>query len=100
VTTVFAHLRPQIEAFCHRWKVAELSLFGSQARGDATPESDVDLLITFLPEAQWSSFDWVDMQDELQKIFGRPVDLVSRRALKNPFRRQSILADQQVIYAA
>jgi len=90
----------EIEAFCRRWKVAELSLFGSVLRDDFGPESDVDVLISFQKDAGWSLYEWVDMQEELRKLFGRDVDLVSMRGLRNPFRRQRILSTREVIYAA
>jgi uncharacterized protein len=94
------HLRPRIADFCRRWKIAEFSLFGSALRADFGPDSDIDVLVAFAPEAQWSTFEWLDMQDELERLFGRPVDLVSKKSLRNPFRRQSILGNHRVIYAA
>ena len=90
----------RIAAFCYRWKIAEFSLFGSVLREDFRPDSDIDVLIEFAPDAAWSLFDRVDMIDELKAIFGRDVDLVSKRGLRNPFRRKAILSTRQVIYAA
>ena len=90
----------QIKEFCQRWKIAEFSLFGSVLRPDFSPESDVDVLISFEPDIPWSLFDWMDMIDELKSIFGRDVDLVETSGLRNPFRRQEIFARRQVIYAA
>ena len=90
----------RIKEFCQRWQIAEFSLFGSVLRDDFNPESDVDVLISFEPDIPWSLFDWVDMVDELKTIFGRDVDLVETSGLRNPFRRQEILARRQVIYAA
>jgi len=90
----------RIGAFCRKWQVAELSLFGSVLRDDFGPESDVDVLVQFSPEAPWSLFDFVDMMDELKIIFGRDVDLVEKDGLRNPFRRRAILTTRQVIYAA
>ncbi len=89
--------------FCRRWGVSELALFGSVLREDFWPDSDVDVLVTFSPEATPSLFDHVEMEDELAKLFGRPVDLVSRGAVetsRNPFRKRSILESAQVIYEA
>ena len=77
----------QVVEFCERWQVKEFSLFGSVRRDDFRPDSDLDVLVSFNPAAQWSLFDLVTMQDELQKIFGRPVDLVEREGLRNPFRK-------------
>jgi predicted nucleotidyltransferase len=86
--------------FCARWKVTELSLFGSVLREDFGPDSDVDVLVTFSPDARWSSFDLVDMEEELEELFGRKVDLVEALGLRNPFRRRAILESRQVIHAA
>ena len=90
----------RVAAFCHKWKVAELALFGSVLRDDFGPDSDVDLLIEFSPAAGWSLYDWVDMIEELTAAFGRKVDLVSKGGLRNPFRRHTILTTRRVIYAA
>lgn len=90
----------RIEALCQKWQVRELSLFGSVVRNDFTPTSDVDVLVTFRPEAQWNLWDLVDLRDDLKEIFHREIDLVEERSLINPYRRASILRDKQVIYAA
>jgi hypothetical protein len=92
--------KERLDDFCRRWKVAELSVFGSVLRDDFRPDSDVDLLVTFSPDAQWSLFDWTDMIDELKEIFGRDVDLLSLQALRNPFRRHDILKTREILYAA
>ncbi|MBI4797634.1 MAG: nucleotidyltransferase family protein [Desulfarculus sp.] len=90
----------KIEAFCLRWKVAELAVFGSARRGEMGPDSDVDLLIEFNQDASWSLLDWVDMIADLKLIFGREVDLVSKKGLRNPYRRQAILSEAEILYAA
>lgn len=93
----------EIESFCQRWKVAELSLFGSVLRGDFRPDSDVDLLVTFATDARWSLFDLVRMEEELQSLLGRKVDLVERKAVErseNYIRRKSILSHLQPVYVA
>ena len=89
-----------IEAFCRKWMVTELALFGSVVRDDFSPESDVDVLATFAPGAPWSLWDWADMRADLAAIFGREVDLVEKDALRNPFRRQAIMREHRIIYAA
>jgi uncharacterized protein len=89
----------QIEAFCRKWKIKEFALFGSVLREDFSANSDIDVLISFEPDIPWSLYDWVDMIEELQVIFGREVDLVEKSGLKNPFRRHEILHNSQVIYA-
>lgn len=93
----------RITDFCRRWKVTELALFGSILRGDFGPDSDVDVLVSFAPDARWSLLDLVRMQDELKAILGREVDLVERVAVErseNYIRRKSILSNLEVIYAA
>lgn len=90
----------QLDDFCQRWKVTEFAVFGSALREDFHAQSDVDVLVSFAPQAGWSLFDLVEMQDELEQIFGREVDLVERDSLRNPFRRRAILENMQVVYAA
>jgi predicted nucleotidyltransferase len=91
----------QLDLFCRRWAIAELSLFGSVLREDFGPTSDVDILVTFLPEAQWSLLDHVQMEMELAELLGREVDLITRRAVessRNPLRRREILETAQTVY--
>ncbi len=90
----------QIAALCQRWKIAEFALFGSILREDFRPDSDVDILVTFVPNDGWSLFDLMNLQRELESLIGRPVDLLEKRDLKNPFRRSEILRTHQVLYAA
>lgn len=98
-------LLPQnkIAEFCQRWKVSELALFGSVLRQDFGPSSDLDVLVTFAAEAEWSLFDHVRMQAELHQLTHRNIDLLSRRAVEqshNEPRRREILNTAQVIYVA
>lgn len=92
--------RKKISEFCRRWGVIEFSLFGSALRDDFRPDSDVDVLVTFSRQAQISLFDLVQMKLDLEKIFHRPVDIIEKDALENPFRKREILRTAQVIYAA
>ncbi len=90
-----------IASFCRRWQVTEFALFGSALRNDLGPDSDVDVLVSFAPDARWTLFDMVDMQEELEAIFGRKVDLVTRRGIessRNYIRRQAILSSAEVIH--
>jgi len=92
-----------IERFCRKWMVVELSLFGSVLRGDFRPDSDVDVLVAFAPEAAWSIFDLIKMEEELTAILGRPVDLLERRAVEqseNYIRRNHILSTAEPVYVA
>lgn len=88
----------KLREICRRWGVAELSVFGSMARGDGGPESDVDLLYVFEPDAR-IGWNIVDLEDELSELFGREVDLVSKANIHR-FVRDRILSDAQVLYAA
>ena len=91
----------RIADFCRKWKVSELALFGSVlSLDDFRPNSDVDVLVSFSPDAGWSLFDFVDMQDDLKAIFCREIDMVEKETLRNPFRRKHILEHNEVIYAA
>ena len=92
--------REKIRDFCRRWKVIEFGLFGSILREDFHYGSDVDVLVTFSPDAHHSLFDLVRMEEELGLIFGRKVDVVEKAALRNPFRRHAILKSLEVVYAA
>lgn len=92
--------RDAVAAFCRRWHIRELSLFGSAVRGDFGPDSDLDFLVSFEPGVSLRLKDLVDMKEELRECFGHPVDLVEKEALSNPWRRRSILASCEVIYAA
>ena len=89
----------KIADFCRGWKINEFSFFGSVLREDFRPDSDVDILVSFHPKAEWSLWDLAEMKEELEKIFGRSVDLVEKEALRNPFRRHSILSTREVFYA-
>ncbi len=90
-----------VAAFCRRWHVAELSLFGSALRDDFRPDSDVDVLVHFGPGGGITVENLPEMRDALSTIFGgREVDLVERRAVRNPFIRHHVLTHRQVLYAA
>lgn len=89
--------------FCHRWKISRLEVFGSVARGEERPDSDLDLLVTFEPDARWTLLDQVAMEDELAVRVGRRVEMVTRRAVessRNPLRRRMILDEAEPFYAA
>ena len=92
-----------LAAFCERWQVAELALFGSVLRDDFGPDSDIDVLATFREEARHSLFDLVRMERELGSILERDVDLVERPGVeqsRNYLRRKAILGAAETIYAA
>jgi len=93
----------RIAELCRRWEITELALFGSALREDFRPDSDVDLLVSFAPEARPSLFDLARIEEELAAIFGRKVDLIERRAVErseNYIRRRHILESAQPIHVA
>lgn len=95
--------REKLSDFCRRWQVSELAVFGSILRDDFRPDSDIDMLVAFLPGTAWSLLDHARMQQELAAMFGRPVDLITRRAVErshNPIRRRAILSTAEPIYVA
>ena len=95
--------RDEIAAFCKRWQVTELALFGSVLRDDFGPESDVDVLERFEEEARHTLLDISQIQDELSATLGRGVDLIERTAIErspNYIRRKAILQSIETIYVA
>ena len=95
--------RAEIEAFCRKWKIERLELFGSAVRGELTPESDIDLLATWRADAGWSLLDHVRMEAELAGLLGRRADLVSRSSIersRNWVLRKHILSSARLVYAA
>ena len=103
---VIARIAPdetRLVAFCDRWRVASLELFGSVMRDDFRPDSDVDVLVSFQPDANWGLLDHAAMEEELATLLGRRVDLLSRRAVErsaNPIRRASILESAVPLFVA
>src|SRR5215216_5638842 len=80
--TKFTIPKAKLSEFCKRWNISELALFGSALREDFRPDSDVDILVSFAPQAQVTLFDMAHMQEELKDTFKRDVDLLSRRGLE------------------
>ena len=91
--------RKKIAEFCKRWSITEFSLFGSALRGDFRPDSDVDVLVSIDPKAHIGLFEIAEMMIELEEMFKRPVDLVEKEGLRNPYRRSEILHTAKVVYA-
>jgi predicted nucleotidyltransferase len=92
-----------IAAFCNKWSVSEFALFGSVLRDDFRPgDSDVDVMVVFKPAARPTLFTLGAMTRELRDLFGRPVDLLTRRGVEgmtNVPRRSAILRSARVVYA-
>jgi predicted nucleotidyltransferase len=89
-----------IRRICSKYMIRQFSIFGSSLRQDFNADSDIDVLVSFSEEASVSLFDLIDIENELEIIFGRHVDLVEKESLKNPIRRENILRNMETIYAA
>ncbi len=103
MTTQIHFDREKVVDFCQRWKIIEFALFGSVLSDDFRSDSDVDVLVTFMPDTRYSLFDLVHMQDELEQVFGRKVDLVERKSVEhseNYIRRKHILNSVESVYVA
>jgi hypothetical protein len=103
MTVSIDHLVPpeELHALCRQWRVAQLCVFGSALRDDFRPDSDVDLLVTFMSDARWRARDLLRLQDDLEALFGRKVDLVERAAVEeseNWIRRRHILDHAEPVY--
>ena len=84
---------------CRRYRVKELSLFGSSVRGETRPESDIDIMVEFELGVRVGLIRFESLVEELAELTGRRVDLVTKRGLK-PWVRTEVLRDARVIYAA
>lgn len=84
---------------CRRHRVRELCVFGSAARGEMRPDSDIDLLVEFLPEAEVDLVDHAGLMLDLARLVGRDVNLVSKNGLK-PRIRRAVLDEARLLYAA
>jgi len=104
VSAKLARLRipkKEIAALCRKYGVKKLSVFGSAARGEMKPESDVDLMLEFDPASKTSLWDYPAMQDDFSALFDhRKVEFASPEILRNPFRRKTILPDLKTVYEA
>jgi predicted nucleotidyltransferase len=91
--------REELAALCREHGVSELSVFGSQARGDARAGSDLDVLVTFEPGRAVGFLALARLQRELEALLGRRVDLVPKAGLK-PVIRDAVLKEARLVYAA
>jgi hypothetical protein len=91
-------LGPRLAQLCEKYGIAELSVFGSVARGEDRPDSDIDLLYVRVPGNDLG-MSYFALQEDLEELFGRPVDLVPKEGLHRVIRDQ-VIADAQVLYAA
>ncbi len=99
----FGVSQEKISDFCRKWKISQLAVFGSALRGQLRPDSDLDLLVAFASDSDWSMFDHYRMENELTEMFAREIDLINRKAVEenpNSICRNEILNSAKVIYAA
>ena len=100
-----ARLGVPVEAladFCCRHRVSQLALFGSVLRADFRPDSDVDVLVTLAPGSRWPLEEYLDVEEELTRLFGHKADVVERHIIEraeNYIRREAILGSAEVAYA-
>ena len=90
-----------LKRLCRQHGVAKLELFGSALREDFRSDSDIDLLCTLRPDVGCTLLGWADLQLQLEELFGRRVDLVSRWAIErsqNLYRRNAILSTARPLY--
>ena len=90
----------QIEDFCRKCAVEEFDLFGSILRDDFGPDSDVDVMLKFKPGHGFTFENTPDIQDDLERIFRRKVDVIEKGRIRNPIRRPEIMSSYRVVYAA
>lgn len=98
IPKVLQKSKRKIAEICRKYQIRELSLFGSQVRGEASDKSDFDFLVEFQPEARISYFDIFEIQEKLEEIVHKKVDLVPKKGLKI-FVREQVLSEAEVVYA-
>ena len=95
-------MEKEIKQFCRKWNIRELSLFGSSLTDKFNNESDIDILVSFNENSHYGLFELAEMKSDLEKIYGRDVDLVTRKSVEkssNYIRRESILSNLKSIFA-
>ena len=91
----------EVADFCHRWKITELSAFGSVLRDDFGPDSDVDLLVSYAPDIRRRLVDHARMEEELANMLGRKIDLCSKLSVehsRNWLLKRIILESAELLY--
>lgn len=95
--------QPELAAFCQKWKIKEMSFFGSVLREDFRSDSDIDIIVSFEDNSTWGILELVRMKRELKTLLGREVDLMTKKSIEqshNWIRRQEILGTAQIVYVA
>jgi uncharacterized protein len=93
----------ELAAFCQKWKIKEMSFFGSVLREDFRSDSDIDIIVSFEDNSTWGILELVRMKRELKTLLGREVDLMTKKSIEqshNWIRRQEILGTAQIVYVA
>ena len=83
-----------------KYRIKELSFFGSILRDDFNEDSDIDILVEFIDIHEYSLFDLFKIKEDFKSVFGKEVDLIEKDSLRNPYRRENILRNSRVVYAA
>src|SRR5688572_8686996 len=96
----FETLAPRIADLCRGHHIRKLSIFGSAARGEMRPDSDIDLMVEFEPGQAPSLAGFARLKQEFAELFDAEVDLVTPSILRNPYRRKTIVAGMKELYAA
>lgn len=92
-------IKQKVGDICRKYDVKRLELFGSVARGDTHPASDTDFLVQFA-ENEWKGSCWrfLELKEDLERVVGTQVDLVSVESLQNPILKRAILRDKVAVY--
>ncbi len=97
----FSHVKidhSRMKEFCRKWIIKLMALFGSVLRDDFRPDSDVDVMVSFAPDIDWSSYDYFALLDEIKDLFQRPVDVVHEEAIRNPIKNRCMHEHMEIIY--
>ena len=97
------HHRDALHALCQRYRVTRLEVFGSASEAaDDADARDVDLLVEFAPDQDLGPWmkHYFDLRDELQRLLGRPVDLVMPGGMRNPYFIREVERTRRLLYAA
>ena len=89
----------EIVRLCEKYRVKELSVFGSSIRDDFSEESDIDFLVSYFDKWDNTLIDMVHLKNELSALVNRRTDIIEKEALENPIRKKIILSTAEVIYA-
>lgn len=90
-----------LQDFCIKWKIKTFYIFGSILRDDFKNNSDIDVMVEFSSDAEWTLLDHVEMRDELASLSGRSIDLLTKKSIErsqNKTRKEEILRTAKAIY--